>query len=199
MGVFVISPLPSLLLEPLQTAGLLRSTDIAPLLRYYEPIRHPLAVPRFPGLAGYTVPCSADFAAGRGGLLQLLGASLSSCCRYYPARVSRRIGQIATLHAAFAPLPRARPLGSIFSGPPVRLLSLRPDDLLPIPRMALSIDFQDSVSFLPTIQATGLLTLAPAGLTPAEYTSLSWTYGNEYWFPPQWYRRVVSCRPPNPV
>jgi len=46
MGVFVISPLPSWLLEPLQTAGLLRSTDITPLLRYYEPIRHPLAVPR---------------------------------------------------------------------------------------------------------------------------------------------------------
>jgi hypothetical protein len=199
MGVFVISPLPSLLLEPLQTAGLLRSTDITPLLRYYEPIRHPLAVPRFPGLAGYTVPCSADFAAGRGGLLQLLGASLSSCCRYYPARVSRRIGQIATLHAAFAPLPRARPLGLTFSRPPLRLLSLRPDDLLPIPRMALSIDFQDSVSFLPTIQATRLLTLASAGLTPAEYTSLSWTYGNGYWFPPRWYRRAVSCRPPDPV
>src|SRR5580658_10659888 len=179
MGVFVISPLPSLLLEPLQTAGLLRSTDI----------RHPLAVPRFPGLAGYTVPCSADFAAGRGGLLQLLGASLSSCCRYYPARVSRRIGQIATLHAAFAPLPRARPLGLTFSRPPVRLLSLRPDDLLPIPRMALSIDFQDSVSLLPTIQATRLLTLASAGLTPAEYTSLSWTYDNGCRF------RLRSCRP----
>jgi hypothetical protein len=42
----------------------------------------------------------------------------------------------------------------------------------------LSIDFQDSVSFLPTIQATRLLTLASAGLTPAEYTSLSWTYSN---------------------
>ena len=39
--------------------------------------------------------------------------------------------------------------------------------------MALSIDFQDLVSFLLTIQATGPLTLAPAGLTPAEYTSLA--------------------------
>ena len=123
---------------------------------------------------GYTVSlCSADFAAGRGGLLQLLGASLSSCCRYYPARVSRRIGQIATFHAAFTPLPRARPLGLTFSGPPVRLLSLRPDDSLTIPRMALSIDFRDSVSFLLTIQATGPLTFALAGLTPAEYTSFT--------------------------
>src|SRR5438094_8539974 len=43
LGVFVISPLPSLLLEPVQTAGPLCSTDITPLLRYYWPIRHPLA------------------------------------------------------------------------------------------------------------------------------------------------------------
>src|SRR5437879_1243806 len=91
MGVFVISPLPPVLLKPLQTAGSLRSTDITPVLRYYEPVRHPLAVPRLPGLAGYTVPFSADFAEGRGGLLQLLGISLSSCYRYYPARVSRRV------------------------------------------------------------------------------------------------------------
>jgi hypothetical protein len=55
----------------------------------------------------------------------------------------------------------------------VRLLSLRPDDSLTIPRMALSIDFQDLVSFLLTIQATGPLTLALAGLIPAEYTSLT--------------------------
>jgi hypothetical protein len=149
MGAFVISPLPPMLLEPLQTVGPLRFTDIPPLLRYYGPVRHPLAGPRLPGFAGYTVPCFADFAAGRGGFLQLLGASLSSCCRYYPARVFRRFGQIATFHAAFAPLPRARPLGLTFSGPPLRLLSLRPDDSLTIPRMALSIDLRNSVSFPP--------------------------------------------------
>jgi hypothetical protein len=194
MGVFVISPLPPVLLKPLQTAGSLCSPDITPLLRYYGPLRHPLAVPRLPGVAGYTVPFSADFATGRGGLLQLLGASLSSCYRYYPARVSRRVSQIATCHAAFAPLPRARPLELTFSRPPVRSLSLRPDDLLPIPRMALSIDFQDSVSFLLTIQATGLLTLALTGLTPAEYTSFYWTYGNVCWSPPPLCRRA-SCGP----
>src|SRR5258708_1640802 len=156
MGAFVISPLPPMLLEPLQNSGPLRSTDITPLLRYYGPVRHPLAVPRLPGFAGYTVSCSADFAAGRGGLLQLLSASLSSCCRYYPARVSRRISQIATRHAALAPLPRARPLGLTFSGPPVRSLALRPEDSLTVPRTALSMDSPDSVSLFPTIQATGL-------------------------------------------
>src|SRR3954453_6282579 len=61
----------------------------------------------------------------------------------------------------------------MISTPPLRSLSLRPDDSLTIPGMALSIDFQDSVPFLLTIQATGPLTLAPAGLTPAEYTSLA--------------------------
>src|SRR6202171_5586241 len=103
MGVFVISPLPPWFLEPLQTAGSLRSTDITLLLRYYGPLRHPLAVPRLPGVAGYTVPFSADFAAGRGGFLQLPSASLPSCCRCNPARVSRRVSQFATIHAAFAP------------------------------------------------------------------------------------------------
>src|SRR5207248_1213948 len=55
MGAFVISPLPPILLEPVQAAGPLRSTDITLLLRYYGPIRHPLAVPRLPGVTGYTV------------------------------------------------------------------------------------------------------------------------------------------------
>ena len=57
----------------------------------------------FPVFAGYTVSFSADFATGRGGLLQLLGASLSSCCRCHPVSVSRRLSQSATIHAAFAP------------------------------------------------------------------------------------------------
>jgi len=95
MGAFVISPLPLILLEPLQAAGPLCSTDITLLLCYYGPIRHPLAVPRFPGVAGYTVPFSANFATGRGGLLQLLGASLPSCCRCNPVSAFRRFSQSA--------------------------------------------------------------------------------------------------------
>ena len=51
-------------------------------------------------------------------------------------------------------------------------LSLRPDDLLAIPKMALSIGFKDSVSFLPAIQATRPLTLALVGLSPTERASL---------------------------
>src|SRR5258708_16166766 len=54
MGAFVISPLPPFLLEPLQTAGSLRSAHITPLPRYYRPGRIPLAVHRLPGVTRYT-------------------------------------------------------------------------------------------------------------------------------------------------
>jgi Fumarate reductase flavoprotein C-term len=55
--------------------------------------------------ASYTVSCSADFSPGRGGLLQLLNVSLPSCCRYRPARVSRRVSQFASVHIAFTLRP----------------------------------------------------------------------------------------------
>src|SRR5208282_2736384 len=35
----------------------------------------------------YDLPCSGDFAPGRGGLLQLLGMFLPPCCRFHPAEV----------------------------------------------------------------------------------------------------------------
>jgi len=40
----------------------------------------------------------------------------------------------------------------------------------------LSIGFKNSVSFLPAIQATGLLIVTPVGLSPTEHASLRWTY-----------------------
>src|SRR5208337_3865573 len=49
MDAFVISSLPSLWPETLQTAGPLRSTDFTPLHGYCGPIRHPLAFDRLPG------------------------------------------------------------------------------------------------------------------------------------------------------
>ncbi len=55
-------------------------------------------------------------------------------------------------------------------------LTLRPGDSLTIPKMALSIGFISFVSSTNTIQATGLLTLAPVGLSPTEHASLCWTH-----------------------
>src|SRR5260370_29856981 len=105
MGAFLISPLPPVLLEPLQTAGPLRSTDVTPLPRYHRPSRIPLAVHRLPGAS------SADFSTGRGGFLQLLSMTLSPCCPYQPRRSVSSLQSLATLHAAFARQVRARPSG----------------------------------------------------------------------------------------
>src|SRR5260370_7798736 len=54
LDAFVISSLPSPMLETLQMAGPLRSADITPLHRYYGPSRHPLVFGRLPGFAGST-------------------------------------------------------------------------------------------------------------------------------------------------
>jgi hypothetical protein len=81
-GAFLRAPLPPMLSKELRTAGSLRSTGITPPHHYCGPIRHPLIVGPLPGAAGYRAyPASVDFATGRGGLLQLLGVSLSPCCR----------------------------------------------------------------------------------------------------------------------
>ena len=63
----------------------------------------------------------------------MLGVSLSSCCRFNPASVNRRISQFATFHAAFASTEESSAnWGFRFSRPNLRSLSLRPDDLLTI-------------------------------------------------------------------
>src|SRR3981189_1518768 len=51
---FIISSLPSPMLETLQMAGPLCSTDITPLHHCYGPVRLPLVFGRLPGFAGYT-------------------------------------------------------------------------------------------------------------------------------------------------
>ena len=55
-------------------------------------------------------------------------------------------------------------------------LALRPGDSLTIPWMALSVSFIRFVSSTDATQATRLLTLTLAGLTPTEHASLRWTH-----------------------
>ena len=55
-------------------------------------------------------------------------------------------------------------------------LHLRPGDSLITPRVTLSIGFRALVSLISANQATGLLAFTPAGLPPAEHTSLFWTH-----------------------
>ena len=53
LGVFIMRPCLPYRHGNCVAAGLLRSPDITPVLRYSEPIRHRLAVSHFPGFAGY--------------------------------------------------------------------------------------------------------------------------------------------------
>ena len=57
----------------------------------------------------------------------------------------------------------------------MRLLSLRPDDLLTIPGMALSIDSMRFVSSAHAILATGGLTFTLVGLLPLNTSAFCWT------------------------
>src|SRR6476620_2099387 len=55
------------------------------LIRTHPPPSRRRSISRLSRL--YDLPCSGDFSPGRGGLLQLLGMSLSPCCRFHPAEV----------------------------------------------------------------------------------------------------------------
>src|SRR5947209_18261027 len=54
MGVVIMPPLPLVSSEEVQNSRVPSPTGITPLRRYYEPVRQPLAVGRFPGTPGYT-------------------------------------------------------------------------------------------------------------------------------------------------
>jgi len=102
-GCFYHSPLPSFCWGHYPQQGLFAPR---PLRRFSATTGPPTALSpfrRFPGFASYTASLLPAISRPRRvGLLQLLSASLSSCCGCNPARVSRHFSQFATVHAAFA-------------------------------------------------------------------------------------------------
>jgi hypothetical protein len=84
-------------------------------------------------------------------------------------------GASVSLRRPMQPSPYGSELGFLwgyrFSRPNLRSLSLRPDDLLTILKMALSIGIRHSISLLSAIQATRPLTITLVGLSPTEHTS----------------------------
>ena len=178
MGAFIMTPLPSLVDEGVmcsRTPSLHGRYPASSLLRTQPPPSRLRPFSR--ALRLYSLPCSADFSAGRGRLLQLLGMPLSPCRSCYPAGAARRFSQIATYRSAFAHRQEARPPDFYFlTRLPLGSLALRPGDLLTIPKMAWSAGFTRFVSSTGAAQATGPLTFAPVGLTPTEHASLRWTH-----------------------
>ena len=176
MGAFVISPLPPLLSETLRTAGSLGSTGVTPLRSYCKPHRHPLVFDRLPGVSGYTAYlATADFATGRGGLLQLRDTSSVTVLPLSPRRsdgpsqpdydpsccLRPRIAS-STSRVKFRGHIRVR----LHYGPVTRC---HPEDGL--------VDGLQRFGFPPPCHPSyKALALTLAGLTPAERVRLRWTH-----------------------
>ena len=111
IGDFVISPLPPVGWSRTQQQGLFAPRALPRITATAGPSATLSSSTDFPVSPVIRFPCSADFSPRRGGLLQLLNVSLSSCRRYRPARASRRISQLATIHVAFTLACGVRPLG----------------------------------------------------------------------------------------
>ena len=124
----------------------------------------------------YGLPCSVNFLAGRGGLLQLLGMSLPPCRRFHPAEVvephQSDFGSSCCLH----PTDVGSAFGFHHFRGHIAFTVVTARRLVISPREILSIGFRILVSRDPAIQTTGLLTFTPAGLTPADHASLTWTH-----------------------
>ena len=155
----------------------LRSAGVAPPPRYFGPIRHRLAVGRFPVVSGYTAYPAPPIS--RWGEEGFSSCSTCPCHRAVPTTPPERPVASVSPRPVILPSPRGKGLGLrtyFVSRPPVGSLSLRPGDSLTIPRMALSVGFIRFVSSTDATQAKGLLAFTPVGLTPTEHASLRWTH-----------------------
>src|SRR3984893_12780544 len=126
-GAFVISPLPPFCWNCYKQQGSLAPRTLLLFIATMSPSETLSPSTDFLGAPVIRLPCSADFATGRGGFLQLLSASLPSCCRFYPARVDRRFSQVRRF---MLPSPYGCRLGlwgHSLSRPLLRSLSLRPN------------------------------------------------------------------------
>jgi hypothetical protein len=110
----------------------LRSTDVTPLHRYYQPLRHPLAFDPLPGVAGYKVYLAPDISAwGEEGFSSCLACP---CRRAVATTPPESPAATASMRQTLLPSPYGCRLGLrgfAFSGPPMRSLPLRPGDSQP--------------------------------------------------------------------
>jgi hypothetical protein len=157
-----------------------------------RPIRHPLAFDRFPGLAGYTIYLAPMIShRDEEGFASYSVCPCYRAVAFTPPRWRCRIGQISAPHAAFALRKQARPSDLRLSRPHTfTVVTAR--QLVVSPRETLSIGFRILISLHPAIQTTGRLTFAPAGLPPAEHTSLNWTHFRTAGFPQYGWKAGVS-------
>ena len=167
-----------MLSEELRTAGSLRSTDVTPLRRYCEPLRHPLVVSRLPGGAGYTAyPASALSGRDEEGFSSCLMGPGARAVANHPAGATRGVNRFAIGSCCLRPHGCGLGLrGYSLSGPPLVHCRYGPNNSH-LPRgQGCRGASAPSVSLRCALPATGLPIVTPAGLSPAEHISLSWTH-----------------------
>ena len=168
--------------QPCRLLTLLRGRySASSLIRTLPPPSRRRSISRLSRL--YDLPCSGDFSPGRGGLLQLLGMSLSPCCRFHPAEVVVPCRSDFGTPCCLRPTVAGSALGATHFRGHIRVHSRYGPVTCDLPKGDLSIGFRILVSRHPAIRTTGLLTLAPAGLSPAEHASLRWTHNRTCRFP----------------
>jgi hypothetical protein len=129
----------------------------------------------FPVSPVIRLPCSADFATGRGGFLQLLSMTLSPCCPYQPRR---SVVPHQSMRRSMLPSPKNGRLGLRTCPFEAIWVHLRygPVTRSPSLKMASSIGFR-IFSFHPSCYSSyGAWTLTPVGLAPTVHASLRWTH-----------------------
>jgi len=126
MDAFIMSSLPPHVVGRSLTAGSLRSPDITPVHRYFEPIRHPLVFSPFPVVPGYRTYLAPEISSW-----DEEGFSSCSACpchRTIAPTPPESVAVSASFRLPLLPSPYGCRLGFrgfSLSGPPMRSLSLR--------------------------------------------------------------------------
>src|SRR3954471_18577706 len=177
MGGFIISPLPPVSVKESQNSR-------APSLRGRYPASTLLRAPPPPsrlrptsrGRRLYGLPVPPLSRRGEEGFSS---CSICPCRRAVAPTPPERPAASAVLRRSVLPSPSGCGLGLrgySISGPPLRSLALRPGDSPATPRMTVSMGFR-TFGFPPACHPSyGASALTPAGLTPAEHISLTWTH-----------------------
>jgi hypothetical protein len=171
------SALASHVVRRISTVGRLRSAGITPPHRSSTPLRHPLAFGPLPGASGYRTYLAPDISAwGEEGFSSCLACPCHHAVASTPPKWSSRLSQRSASPYCLRPTVG----GSAFEASHFRghlCVHFRYGLVTRAsPRESGSIGSKVLVSRHPAIQATGLLTFTPAGLSPAEHASLRWTH-----------------------
>src|SRR5471032_3068082 len=128
MDAFVISSLPSLCWRHCKWQGPFAPRTLLRFIATTDPAATLSSSADFPVSPVIRPTLLRRFRAGTRRASPVAQHVLVTVCRFHPAKVSSRVGQISAVHVAFALRLRARPLEVLTFEATTRLLLLRPGD-----------------------------------------------------------------------